>query len=241
MNKSKPWMDPIAFAYAQNFDEVETARSQFENQRRAILDRLNVVTKATLASEQLKVIDEVEREDGWDTWFVASAWTKIRLAVGKKSGRQAGVCVGIDRDPCFETNEGARFGFGTYAFFVMTEKRYSKLRAVLTESARAIGAVVDYSPTDLTAYVRCAWIRPGEETFTLDAFEEQVQRLPGLFTRFDRAVEAAYNRSKVDPKKPDPDVPAHEVPKSTAHDLGVQSRYVATDEEIETYVFTKKD
>jgi len=211
MSKTKPWFDPIAFAYAQHFDEVEVARSQFEHQRRVILDRLSGVTKKSLENAALKVLGDAVRDDGWDIWYIAGAWTKIRLDVGKKSDRQSGICVGLDRDPCFESNDGARFGFGAYAFFAMSQNRYTKLRAALSEAASSSGAVADYSPTDLTAYVRCSWIRPGDETFALEAFEEQVQRLPGLFAKFDLAVDTAYKRSKGDvtsaPSAPPASVP----------------------------------
>lgn len=196
MSKLKPWLDPIAFAYAQHFDEVETAKSQFEHQRGMILDRLNVVTKGCLTSANLKIVGDSDREGGWDTWYIAGAWTQIRVAVGNKSDRQSGVCVGLDRDHCFETDGGGRFGFGAYAFFVMNQNRYARLRAALTAAATAAGTVVDYSPTDRAAYVRGAWIRPGDETFALETFEEHVQHLPALFSRFDLEVDTVYKKSK---------------------------------------------
>jgi hypothetical protein len=196
MSKTTPWFDPIAFAYAKDFDEVEIARAEFETQRLAIVDRLREVAKAAARRAGIKESQEPERDDGWDSCFFNGLWTKIRVETGKKPERQSGICVGVDHDPFFLEHGGGRFGFGAYAWFAMSNKRYDKLEAAITTAATANGCVADYAAPDVTAYVRCAWLRPGDETFSLEAFEGHTQRAIEVFPKIDEAIATAYKASK---------------------------------------------
>lgn len=191
-----PWLDPIALAYARHFDEVEAARSQFERQRTALLDRLCVVTRAALVEAGLEVVAAPEREDGWDAWSLPGQWAKIRHDVGRKLDGQSGVSIGLGHDACFAAAGGACFGFGTYAFFAMSADRYAKVRGDLTGAAQAHGAVVDHDPDGRIAYVRHAWIRPADDGFDPDTFEARVRALPALFMALDDAVALSYRQRK---------------------------------------------
>lgn len=196
MSDPRPWLDPIGLAYARNFDEVETARSQFEQQRARVLDRLRDVTRAAWASAATALDGPPAREDGWDTWSITGAWTAVRQSVGRKQHGQSGVSVGLGHDACFAAAGGACFGFGAYVYFAMSPGRFEKTCAALVTAAQPHDAAVDYDPDGRIAYVRCAWIRPADDGFDLATFEARVQPLPEQFTTLDRALAAAYEQSK---------------------------------------------
>lgn len=196
MSDPRPWLDPIGLAYARNFDEVETARSQFEQQRARILDRLRDVTQDAWKGAATALDGPPAREDGWDTWSITEAWTAVRQSVGRKQHGQSGVSVGLGHDACFAAAGGACFGFGAYAHFAMSPERFAKVRADLAAVARAHHAAVDYDADERIAYVRCAWIRPADDGFDLATFEARVQPLPEMFTAVDQALASAYHRSK---------------------------------------------
>ena len=61
----------------------------------------------------------------------------------------------------------------------------------------ALSLLADYAAADLTAYVRTGWVRPGDDDFTLEAFEVHARRVVELFPAFDDAIATAYNASRV--------------------------------------------
>jgi hypothetical protein len=186
------WFDKIGVTYAQNYDEVEAARSLFEQQRETVLDRLMSAAKEALNGKGLAIDGEASNQGGFVDIFVAKRWTSVR----EKGPRQSGISFGLGMDSCFAQHGGGRFGFGAYVFLRMGEPRFKRLRPAL-EAVTVNTQRVDYSPgKDRSACVRTAWIRPGDAAFTLDGFIDAAVNLPDVFVKIDEYVAAAYQKNK---------------------------------------------
>jgi hypothetical protein len=187
------WFDQIGLAYAQNFDEVEAARSLFEQQRETILGRLTTAACEALTGKGLNLDDDTVTQRGWVDIFIAREWTSVR----DKGKRQSGISFGLGVDPWFTQHDGGRFGFGAYVFLRMGEPRFKKLRQPLENAATSNGCVLDYAAgKDRSACLRTSWIVPAAASFTLDAFVDAVLRLPEVFVKTDGALASAYQKSK---------------------------------------------
>jgi len=195
--KKQIWFEEIGLCYAKNFDEVESARSQFEQERETILDYLGGILKAALAAARLKTIAEPIRGDGWDNWWLSGAFFKFRRDSGKVE-YQSGLCFGIGYDHCFEVEGGGRFGFGTYVNFRLRPNRYRDLKPKITELARESKLVFEHDTDTDQLYLRSAWFLPNEESFTLDSFEREVSQLPDLFAKIDEPLAEAYAKLKTE-------------------------------------------
>jgi hypothetical protein len=195
--KKHIWFEEIGLCYARNFDEVESARSQFEQERETILDYLGEILKAVLSAASLKNIADPIRGDGWDNWWLSGAFFKFRRDSGKMD-YQSGICFGIGYDHCFEVEGGGRFGFGTYVNFRLRPNRYRDLKPKIAELARELKLVFDHDTDADQLYLRSAWFLPNEEDFTLDIFEREVSQLPDLFAKIDESLAEAYAKLKAE-------------------------------------------
>jgi hypothetical protein len=191
-----PWFSDIGLSYAKHFDELDAAWSEFDKQRIAILNHLSEVAIASLTSATIHGVTSppVRSDDGWEHWWITGTWARARA----RGDRQSGISFGLDLDPCFENDGGGRFGFGVYVFFMMSANRYAKLQSCLADVATATGCALDYAPgKDRCACARTAWIVPEGDRFGIDAFVEEIERLPGLFRTIDDVVGTAYAKTKV--------------------------------------------
>jgi len=185
------WFDQIGLTYAKNFDEVETARSAFTRQRQVLLDTLAKVCESALENTSFKPFERGKPEGGWETLWGSGKYASARKQAGTGE-RQVAVCFGFDHDPCFVNSEGGRFGFGAYLVFKMNKKRFEQMRSAIV----GVGVPSDYYAEDSAAYLRTAWITPNDERFKLDAFEDELSKLPELFAKADEAIGHAYIKLK---------------------------------------------
>lgn len=195
--KKQIWFEEVGLCYAKNFDEVESARSQFEHERETILDHLGAILRADLPAARLKAIADPIREDGWDNWWLSGAFFKFRRDSGKTE-YQSGICFGIGYDHCFEGEGGGRFGFGTYVNFRLRPNRYRDLKPKIVELARELKLVFDHDTEADQLYLRSAWFLANEESFMLGVFEREVSRLPDLFAKIDEPLAEAYAKLKAE-------------------------------------------
>jgi hypothetical protein len=185
------WFDKIGSTYANNFDEVEAARSAFKQQRQAVLDVLVRACESAFAGTTLGARERGKTEGGWETLWIEGVFSKVKQKGGAGS-RQTAIVFGLDSDACFSSSDGGCFGFGAYLLFKMSDKRFAQLRPAMT----SVGLPFDYYSVDSAAYLRSAWLRPTEERFRLDVFETEVAKLPGVFAKADEMIGAAYDQLK---------------------------------------------
>jgi hypothetical protein len=195
MMANRIWFEEIGLCYAKNFDEVEGARGQFEQERETLLEHLGEALRTVLFTT--KIVADPVREDGWDNWWIMGAFYKFRRDAGKTE-YQSGICFGVGHDRCFEAEGGGRFGFGTYVNFRLKPNRYRDLRPRLSELARSLELAVDHDAYGDQVYLRSAWILSNEERFALDVFEREVARLPDLFVKIDQPLAEAYAKLKAE-------------------------------------------
>lgn len=192
---NRDWFDDIGLSYCKNFDEVEAARDDFEEQRRVVLERLHQVAQRAFSDFKPKVTFPRLEHDAWRDVYVKGFWTKIRRKSGNKGDGQSGVYFAIDRDPCFAIQGRNRFGFVAGIYFSMARNQYNEIKPSLTEVAKDHHCEVDHwgGRGEQSACIRSAWVAPEDrKKFRLAAFEAEIRRLPGLFKKIDRAVDEAY-------------------------------------------------
>lgn len=189
--KSK-WFDTISQSYMQNYSEVESARSNFETQRWTVLEQLHGPVETALKSADVAVVKSAVRHaDGWEDWWLRGAYLEARRKDGKRDDRHAAVTIGIGIDETFVGEQGIEFAFGCYLFFSMGASRFRKLSPAIKVVAEPMNLTFGH---DGGLYIRTAWIKPGDDRFSLVGFAEEVERLPALYKKFDAPLAAANLR-----------------------------------------------
>lgn len=191
MTTRAKWFDAIGLTYAKNFDEVEAARSAFAQQRQAMLDTLVRAFESAFDGTAFKPFERGKHEGGWETFWLTGQFAKAKMNAGT-GPRQTAITFGLDTDACFVTADGGQFGFGAYLLFKMSKRRFEQLRPAIT----SVRLPFDYYAEDRNAYLRTAWITPDDARFALDAFEEEVTKLPELFAKADEVIGPTYHKLK---------------------------------------------